>query len=481
MDFAPYQFIALGMVAVEAALIFLTYRRNPRVAIYMTIISLVMKGQYLWLGRPLYAWHLSAFLGLIFIALPPRSGGDIVAGGTLSLFRKVMIAFFLYSFLISMLMWVLLPAAGIDDASHNVTLERMATQTFYLLLLVGIFWFGVTVGRFMSIRDFLRAIVILAAITAYFAIIQVLVFSLFGVNLFPIIGSDNILRSAFILDTTFRATSFAGEPKHLGMLMSIGLSAFFLTRIFRISVGRYSLHIPISMITALLLSLSTTGLYLSIVSVGTLALIFLSRLRKIDLALFAVVVVLGLTDLVGFSGSFESSLAQQLSKFNFEVQDESVMLALLENPAFAFLGTGLGNIHLFAVEYLPANFPLFRTGGYKANSGFLFILGDSGIVGLALLLLAPACALSAYLKERGAYDRDARREGMITLALLGVALLSFMLRYSELYFFIAGFAYTRLAIARNHARALAVENSASRHFRRAEQKRTHKPSPRGAS
>lgn len=62
------------------------------------------------------------------------------------------------------------------------------------------------------------------------------------------------------MELAFRASSFAGEQKHLGLLMAMGLIYRFLARLLLIPLGgRLAIHKPLAMFVALLLSLLTTG------------------------------------------------------------------------------------------------------------------------------------------------------------------------------------------------------------------------------
>ena len=291
----------------------------------------------------------------------------------------------------------------------------------------------------------LRAIVWVATAAAYFAIIQTVVFYASGINIFPIIRANDTLETAYIMDAMFRATSFVGEPKHLGILMSLGLTAFFLARVFRVRTGRLAWHKPLVMVGALLLSLSTTGMVLSAVCLGLLSPSLFRRLRQLDKLVLVVFIAIGAYQISSIGGRFNSLLGQQASKLHFEVQDQSVQEALLDNPGFAIVGTGLGNIHLIAVQYLPANFPLFREEGYKANSGLFDELGDAGLIGLLLLIAGPFLAAIAFQRNRRLYTRKAQDEAFAGVSLIMVIMIGFLLRYNELYFLVAGFVFARLA------------------------------------
>ncbi|MCU4653759.1 hypothetical protein N8I71_13020 [Roseibacterium sp. SDUM158016] len=455
MDFAGYQYVATLIVLAEIAIISLTYRRNPKLAIYAALLSLMLKGQYLWVGRPIYAWQIAALFGLIYLARGQARSVVLPAGRGLSAFHVSMLLYFIYTFSISVPMWLLFSLEELGNSGTQVSISRIVTQTFYFLFLVGLYGFGVRAGRYLDTFVLLRAIIMIATVVAYGAIIQTLIVRYAGINIFPIIGSDGTLRSAFILDTTFRATSFAGEPKHLGLAMAIGLIAIFLTRLFRIPIGGFlAIHKPMSMLVALLLSLSSTGYFIAMGGIGLAAALFFRRLRRTDLVVISLLATVLLTQVIGSGGNFGTTLERQLDRTEFEVQDQSVRDGLLANPAFLFTGTGLGNIHLIAVEFLPSNFPLFRTYGYKANSGLFFVLGDSGLIGLLLLILGPLFAARSYFRMRKFLTPWQRKEALSTLALIVVAVFSFAMRFDVIFFMFSGFVFTRLALLR--AQVVAV-------------------------
>jgi hypothetical protein len=453
------------LVVIEIAIILFTIRRNPRMALYMTLISVFIKGQYLWVGRPIYAWQITAMLGLAFTVRPGITTGYASAGRILSRYRLSVFLFFAYSFLISIPLWVMFSAEGLGTAQTAVSLSRCITQIVYTLFLLGLFCFGIRAGQYVNIYNFLRTLILISTVTAYFAILQVIIFTLLGIDIFPIIGSDDTIRSAYTyhlsghtVQTTFRATSFVGEPKHLGILMAGGITTFFLMRIFRIPIGRFSFHIPIVMGIALLLSLSSTGIFLSILGISLLSFIFFNRIRKIDMMFLIGLLLVGWIQINQSDGQFKGALEKQASRQEFEVQDQSVFLALIGEPILAVIGSGLGNIHLFAVDHLPKWFPLFRNGGYKANSGLFFIVGDSGLIGLVLLIAAPIFGVYAYRLENRVYKRPSiRHEVQTALAFLLLMTLSFLLRYNEILFLVSGFVYSRLAVLRQQARCTSLK------------------------
>lgn len=452
MVFGGYTYVATFMVLGEIAVIFWAYKRKPVWAVYAILLSIFLKGQYLWIGRPIYAWQLAALLGVVFLITERSRSAILQPGAAIAWYRLSLQLFFVYSFFISIPLWLLFSAEGLGNVGTQVSASRALSQTVYYSFLIGIFGIGLWVGRFLTAVNLLRTVVLIATIVAYGAIVQFLLVRFVGINIFPIIGSDGATRSAYIMQLVFRASSFAGEPKHLGILMSVGLIYCFLARLFRIPIGRrVAIHKPLAMGTALLLSLSTTGFAITAAGIGVSAIIFFQRLRSLDIALAGIAFSVLVTQVIGAGGDYATSLLTQLNRMEIEVQDQSVVQGLLHQPLLLLTGTGMGNIHLFAVEFLPPEFPLFRDEGYKANSGVWFIIGDSGLIGLFLLLIGPFFGVQGYLQMRKYLSPEQRREAMMILAIVLLTTVSFLLRFDVLLFLISGFAVNRLAVVRTEA------------------------------
>lgn len=438
MELTGYVYVVHAAVVLGIAAILFFFRRNPVVALYVIAASLLFKGQYIWVGNPLFPWQFAGLIGLVYFLRRDNGMTHLRHGPSLGRFYSGHLLFFFYTFLISGVMWVFLSMDDFLHTSEPLTISRVFTQSLYTCLLFGLFIAGIHLGRHLSAGQVLRAIVTISSITAFFAIVQVVVFKLSGINIFPIIGSDDLMRSAYLLDTTFRATSFTGEPKHLGVVMAFGLTCLFLLHLFRMLKGNaWILQAPL-MVLGLVLSLSATGFYLLLLGIVLASTIFFRRLRVATVTLLLLAAAsAGLQNLM-FDDVFIEAVEQQASKLSFEVQDQSVWLALLDNPFIALAGSGLGNIHFYAVDYLPPEFPLFRDAPYKANSGLFFVIGDSGIIGLLLLAASALMPALHYRRSSPTVSLDQRRELGVSLALYFTAFGFFLLRFSEMYYFLGG-------------------------------------------
>ena len=165
MDFTGYKYVATFMVLAEIAVIFLTYRKNPKLAIYATLVSIVLKGQYLWVGRAIFAWQFSALLGLAFL-VSWQAGSSFKAGRALGFFRMSMLLYFIYTVSISVPMWLVFSAEGLGADATGVSLSRVLTQLLYFGLVIGLYGFGARAGKYLTTFNLLKALIIIATVAA---------------------------------------------------------------------------------------------------------------------------------------------------------------------------------------------------------------------------------------------------------------------------------------------------------------------------
>jgi len=285
----------------------------------------------------------------------------------------------------------------------------------------------------------LRATLNVATFIAYVSIVQVATFYSLGINLFPIIRADGSLESAYVADLVFRASSFAGEPKHLGISSAIGFSAWLVMRLSKVELGRFWIHKPSVLLASIALSLSGTGFILLVAALLTALTLSLRRMHPSVLVIFVIISGASWIAFTVANENFVETMIQQFGKTSFEIQDLSVFSALVENPVLLPFGAGLGNIHLYAVNHLPSDFPLFRDHGYKANSGFFYILGDGGIIALFLLIASTVFLAMALRPLRTSSSDNVRKLATASTLFAFVSLMMFLLRYTEIHFFFLGF------------------------------------------
>jgi uncharacterized membrane protein YidH (DUF202 family) len=66
--------------------------------------------------------------------------------------------------------------------------------------------------------------------------------------------------------------------------------------------------------------------------------------------------------------------------------NEVVLAWLRAHPTYGVLGVGLGNVHLYAAEYIPPAYSYMYDNVFVAKSGLLRLISEIGIVGLVFAL-----------------------------------------------------------------------------------------------
>ena len=182
---------------------------------------------------------------------------------------------------------------------------------------------------------------------------------------------------------------------------------------------------------------STTGY--AWVAIVLIVLVFIRGVfhwRSILLMIGIVIIVF--VSSVNISDENASVFNKQVARTGIEIQDETIKSYFLDEPIHAILGTGLGNIHHYAVKYFPVEFPLFRDTPYKANSGLLFMLADFGLVGILLLYLAFGLLIRKNLSLLKLVQIEQKKEVKIIIYLSLIFSILFLSRYNELFFIFFG-------------------------------------------
>lgn len=314
---------------------------------------------------------------------------------------------------------------------------KISQLVFFFLTINLIFISYFLIKENNHISKILNLIILACKILTVFAIFQYVIVNILGQsNPFPISGSDGILHSGYILDKTFRLNSIAGEPKHLGIVMSLGIILLFLSKLNNVKLSSYTNLWILSFVFVLFYTYSTTGYALTIIGIG-LSLLFVGFLNKRVFLFLLITTVISIT-FISYNFTLDETFISQSSKNSLEIQDLTVYEYLInENIFHAFIGTGLGNIHHFAVDYFPSYFPLFKDNPYKANSGILFILADYGLIGI-IILYSIVFFLLKRLLYYAKHTTILTNEEKIIIYFTVVLSILFLFRYYELFFIFLG-------------------------------------------
>src|SRR5262249_28552265 len=200
--------------------------------------------------------------------------------------------------------------------------------------------------------------------------------------------------------TIVRMNALGGEPKGLGTGLAVGLvliQAALSTG--AIGLSRRVVVTWLFLFASMLATFSTSGLVLwalgSLVSIMTGARTQSGILRGavvlVCLPLLAAIVVGTAVGSLGASKGvdwWEVAMERTVERDYIEDFDEAVGAFLIDHPTTAIWGVGLGNIHLYAEDYLPGYASAYASGtAFTAKSGALRLVSELGLIGLLLFLL----------------------------------------------------------------------------------------------
>lgn len=439
----------------ELLIIVLFSRTRPSWALTATLVSLYGKTHSFLAGYPLHPWHASSIIGLIYITSGRLSSLSITEPKAWRSLNLPIIAFFTLVFFSSLFLWPTFLFQQQTIVELQLPAKRVFSQLVQFLLIIGLYAYGLYLSQRISFIDIIKSFIVIAVVVATLGLAQALIYILTGTNIFPLVR-DGELYTTFILSRTLRIGSVVGEPKHLGILLAQAGSFCYLLAILQLGFKRSRTNLYLLILTlALILTLSTTGFTIFILSIIVISLIQVNRLNPFHLALI-LLISLAATPLLIFSSqsSFFTDLSTQFLKVGFEVMDLSFIQALSSRPEFLLTGAGLGNLYTIAEQYLPHRFTLFLDSSYSSNTGLITTIAESGLLGLALL------SMPSIYSIRNMYAINRLRligrlivtdiTSILPFCIIPLLLLQFLLRYDQSFFLLQGIACGSLALQTSH-------------------------------
>lgn len=432
-----YLFLIPIVFLIMSGMGILSVYKKPVVGICLIAISIILKNFFVIVGTRLDAWFVinAVFIALIFYSLIQQFQSKPT---------KVDVYFFIfiiYALLISIIGTLLL--YWFDQQSVKIMIGgflknegRIIVQSIFFLVTFCLIF---TVAFFLKSKDdieyLLRVITKVLCLTALLGLIQYTVVVFFGFqNPFPINTGDysDGGHTGYISNLTFRVNSIVGEPKHFGLAMTLGMNILILSIMNRIKLVKYQTQWLALFVLMIFLTFSTTGYVLSIISIISCFIISGKiNFKYLIAASFFILLAISIQYFLG--SDTKEVVSSQFQKAGLEVQDLASLRFLISEPQYLIFGTGMGNIHHYAVEYLPKDFPLFRDTPFKGNSGFVMYLSDFGFVGIILLYMPVFILLFDYLKRK-----NVDRIDKVAMQLFFIFSLLFLFRYTELFFLLAG-------------------------------------------
>ncbi|PYQ25942.1 MAG: hypothetical protein DMF81_00950 [Acidobacteria bacterium] len=458
--------------------------RNPRALFYAGLALLPWQGLDFDLGLRVTASRIALGFALLTslagLAARRAPGQTFPIAGPLK-------ALALYAVGLSLVRIPFLPDVDVGGGALRAPLMRTLMQCVYFLVVFGsgLFLAPLYVKTLADVRAagrwFLGSLLVLAAL----GWLQLGVWYGTGWNPMPIgllSGVDaSVRREATIMagDTQIhRMNSLGGEPKDLGIGLSVGL--LLVQAIWGIGRDRATIRrlrqAWIVLLLSMLATLSTAAIFMWVVGTALELLMFpmlvqglMGRSRRgrglpgmTGAALFLAAVYfivpkdlgqgLSLTDLVA---------GRTVERLELEDFDQAIGQFLIHEPGWLPLGVGLGNAHLYADRYLQASAWDYAGGrAFRSKMGLLKIVSELGLFGLLLWVAGVATQLHRLRTALGRLSPVAHAD----LMQVGAPLLLFAAALFSTYFLISGIeetvylvlGVTAAVIVLSHRRAAGV-------------------------
>jgi len=280
-----------------------------------------------------------------------------------------------------------------------------------------VFYFAKYLKTEEDIKQLLKTLIFSCATLSLIGIFQYLFYKRFGYNIIPIGFLQGEERSGmfdYLGMNIFRVSSLGGEPKHFAYTLSIVLPLMIFSKYFKLLDIRYYFLISTIMLINLFLTFSTQGYFLFLLNifVGLIFIIFYKGIKLkfiIYSSLFFAFIIIFLKlnplilDLIKLR-TIERLADPSAIGASSSVEDwnEAVLGFINAYPQWIITGVGLGNIHLYAQDYIPEYADYMIGNVFVAKSGFLRLLSETGIIGLFIfvnLYIRPLISIFKYSKN----------------------------------------------------------------------------------
>jgi hypothetical protein len=190
-----------------------------------------------------------------------------------------------------------------------------------------------------------------------------------------------------------RISSLGGEPKGLAVSLVIGITMLLYLKMSKNHASFKWINVwIILMLFVLITTLSTSGFFLILVPFLIVVVYNFYKVTeniptKIILLLTFIFAFFVFQDLIYVI--IDARILTRSNVLLSEDIDDSIIKFLENNPIHLFFGTGLGNIHLHAINYIQDSnlYNLRLNEIFISRYGYLKIVSESGIFGFLLFLI----------------------------------------------------------------------------------------------
>lgn len=384
----------IGLVAMWCAIF------RPRALLFLYPASLPFFGVIAEIGvqiTPFLIISLGMLLAMAIRTIPTRS-------------PKILLPFLIYTLLITIFMSFFLPDSVMNYPLLRGQLRWLSQIIMLILIYLPIVFYVSMKPTAKEIFTAMDIFIFTMVFLCFTGIIQLIIFKHSGndpfpINLFAGETKDQEFRSALSRISRnvkiLRMSSLGGgEPKHFGYSCVVAFSLHILKMIFtppkRKKRFLLNLSIAVLLMICVILTLSTQA-YLVLGVCILFTFIFVARFfgfRRLKTWYFLMALSLGIIFLIRneyINRLLEARLYERLEATGI-IEDFNLTIIdfLKDQPWFLIGGTGLGNVHFWAGEYIPKEFQYYMKDHiFVAKAGFLRIMSEQGIIGLLLFLIIP--------------------------------------------------------------------------------------------
>ena len=268
---------------------------------------------------------------------------------------------------------------------------------------IPVFYFVKHIKNIEDIKQLLKTLIFSCVILSLIGIFQYLFYKRFGYDIIPIGFLQGEERSGmfdYLGMNIFRVSSLGGEPKHFAYTLSIVLPLMIFSKYFKLINIRYYFLISVIMLVSLFLTFSTQGYFLFLLNIfiGLIFIIFYKGIKIkfiIYSSLFFAFIIIFfklnpfILDLIKLRTIERLTDPSAIVASSFVEDWNEAVIGFLNNyPHWSVTGVGLGNIHLYAQEYIPYYADYMYNNVFVAKSGFLRLLSETGIIGLFIFVIS---------------------------------------------------------------------------------------------
>lgn len=286
---------------------------------------------------------------------------------------------------------------------------RVLTTLIKVVILFGFLILLFSERRTVRPMLLLKTYVYSCLVLAMLGLLQFVVFSVTGVDIFPIGMFSSDGRSGYVLiagELQLRVSSFGGEPKGLGQSLAIGLALLMVFgRMLGFAANRKRIAAALLFVVIVLTNSSSAFIVLLIVAGFTY--VFSRRAVPFPRGVVTFLVLgisLGITGIYYGIAATTDTLAPieypQIDTFLESIQykltervrlddtDSLIMESFVGDIPGMVFGRGLGLVHHYAYVFIPPHMERYLWGSIvPPKSGVGLFLGHAGLLGIMLIAL----------------------------------------------------------------------------------------------